>query len=50
MMIPGGSDSAFGRYGPRRGLEIVEGDSLPARLPRRDLVLAREGDEDWCVE
>ncbi|MCK1298466.1 MULTISPECIES: DUF6527 family protein [unclassified Bradyrhizobium] len=40
---------AFDRYGPRRGLEIVEGDSLPARLPRRDLVLAREGEEDWCV-
>lgn len=37
------------RYGPRRGLEVIEGDSLPTRLPRRDLVLAREGDEDWCV-
>jgi len=40
---------AFDRYGPRRGLQIVEGNSLPARLPRRDLVLAREGEEDWCV-
>lgn len=36
-------------YGPRRGLQIVDGDSLPARLPRRGLVLARDGEEDWCV-
>lgn len=33
---------------PRR-LCIVEGDSLPERLPWRDVVLARDGDEDWCV-
>ena len=33
---------------PRR-LRIVEGDSLPERLPWRDVVLARDGDEDWCV-
>src|ERR1700677_3223757 len=37
------------RVAPRRRLQIVEGDSLPAHLPRRDLVLARDGDEDWCV-
>ncbi len=48
-MIPRWLRRAFDRYGPRRGLQIVEGDSLPARLPRRDLVLAREGDEEWCV-
>lgn len=48
-MIPRWLRRAFDRYGPRRGLQIVEGDSLPARLPRRDLVLAREGEEDWCV-
>jgi hypothetical protein len=35
--------------GPRRTLHIVEGDSLPARLPFRDLVLARDQGEDWCV-
>jgi hypothetical protein len=34
---------------PARGLIIVEGDSLPARMPRRDLVLARDEGEDWCV-
>ena len=28
---------------------MIEGDSLPKRLPRRDLVLAREDGEDWCV-
>jgi hypothetical protein len=48
-MLPRWLRRAFDRYGPRRGLKIVEGDSLPARPPRRDLVLAREGDEDWCV-
>jgi hypothetical protein len=31
---------------PPRRLRIVEGDSLPRRLPWRDLVLARDGDED----
>jgi hypothetical protein len=43
-MVPRWLRRAFDRYGPRRGLQIVEGDSLPARLPRRDLVLAREGE------
>src|SRR5271156_4058247 len=35
--------------GPRRHLQIIDGDSLPSHLPRRDLVLARDADEDWCV-
>jgi hypothetical protein len=30
---------------PRR-LRVVESDSLPERLPWRDVVLARDGDED----
>jgi Family of unknown function (DUF6527) len=34
---------------PDRKLIIIEGDSLPTRLPRRNLVLAREDGEDWCV-
>lgn len=34
---------------PPRKLRIVEGDSLPSALPRRDIVLARDKDEDWCV-
>jgi hypothetical protein len=34
---------------PRRSLKIIESDTLPARLPYRDLVLAREDGEDWCV-
>jgi len=34
---------------PRRRLHVIEGDSLPKRLPRRDLVLARDAGEDWCV-
>lgn len=36
-------------HGPRRKIRIVHGDSLPPHLPKRDLVLARDGDEDWCV-
>ena len=39
----------WARIAPHRNLRIIEGDSLPPRLPRRDLVLARDGDEDWCV-
>jgi hypothetical protein len=34
---------------PRRGLEISAADLLPARMPRRSLVLVRDGDEDWSV-
>lgn len=37
------------RFGPRRRLRIIKGDSLPTRLPRRDLVLAHDDGEDWCV-
>jgi hypothetical protein len=25
------------------------GDSLPKKLPWRDMVVAREGEENWCV-
>jgi hypothetical protein len=34
---------------PARRLYTIEGDSLPQRLPHRDVLLARDGDEDWCV-
>ena len=34
---------------PRRLVRIVEGDSLPEKLPYRDLVLVREDGEDWCI-
>ncbi|MBX9609845.1 MAG: hypothetical protein K2Y51_26810 [Gammaproteobacteria bacterium] len=34
---------------PPRRLRIIDGDSLPPILPIRDLVLARDADEDWCV-
>lgn len=36
-------------FAPPRRLEIVNGDSLPAQLPYRALILAREDDEDWCI-
>ena len=34
---------------PPRRVIIVEGDTPPMKLPRRNLVLAREGSEDWAV-
>lgn len=34
---------------PRRRLRIVEGDSLPPKLPWRDIVLARDAGEDWSA-
>ena len=34
---------------PARSLRIVEGDTLPAKLPWRNVVLARDGGEDWSV-
>lgn len=41
--------NALARVSPRRRLRVIEGDSLPVRLPKRDLVLARDDGEDWCV-
>lgn len=34
---------------PRRALVVVAGDTLPDKLPPRDLVVARDAGEDWCV-
>ncbi len=34
---------------PARRLKIVESDSLPDRIPFRNLVLAREENENWCI-
>lgn len=34
---------------PDRRVRIIEGDTPPARLPLRNLVLAREDKEDWAV-
>lgn len=41
--------NVWARLGPARRLRIIEGDSLPCRMPRRDVVLARDDGEDWCV-
>ncbi len=49
MNLPKWFWRALDRFGPRRGLQVIEGDSLPARLPTRKVVLAREAEEDWCV-
>jgi hypothetical protein len=37
------------RHGPARSIRVVEGDTLPEALPRRDLVLTRDDGEDWSV-
>ncbi len=34
---------------PRRTLKIIEGDTLPEKLPRRDLVLMRDDGDNWSV-
>ena len=34
---------------PPRVLVVVDGGDLPDQLPRRDLVLLRDGGEDWSV-
>ena len=49
MILPKWLRRAWDKFGPRRGLKVVQGDSLPERLRGRDLVLARDGDEDWCA-
>ena len=49
MILPRWIRRVWDRFGPRRGLRVVDGDSLPSHLPRRDLVLARDGGENWCV-
>lgn len=40
---------AWARCEPARKLALVEGDSLPSDLPKKDLVLAREDGEDWSI-
>lgn len=34
---------------PPRRLIVIKGDSLPAEIPMRTIVLAKDGQEDWCV-
>jgi hypothetical protein len=42
-------DEAKERLLPRRRVRIAEGGVLPGILPRRDLVVTRDGGEDWSV-
>ncbi len=37
------------RFLPARRITIVEADTPPPKLPWRNLVLARENNEDWAV-
>jgi hypothetical protein len=34
---------------PARRLVVADGDGLPDEMPRRDVVLVRDDDEDWSV-
>lgn len=34
---------------PPRKLKVIQGDTLPAKMPMRTLILARDGSEDWCI-
>lgn len=34
---------------PARRLTFIEGDALPKDLPTRDLIVLRDGGEDWSV-
>lgn len=34
---------------PARRVTLAKGDVMPIALPRRGLVLVRDGQEDWCV-
>lgn len=39
----------FEKVLPARQLKIFEGEALPSKLPRRNLVLLRDAGEDWSV-
>lgn len=49
MRMPRGIRRLVDRIIPARQLKIVKGDALPKSLPRRDLVLALDDGEAWCV-
>lgn len=34
---------------PARTLTVLQGDALPVKLPRRGLILLRDGGEDWSI-
>lgn len=49
MKITGWLRRLWGKYGPGRHLQIIEGDTLPSELPSRDLILTRDNGDDWSV-
>ena len=34
---------------PRRRMRVIDSDMLPSILPRRDLIVTREDQEDWSI-
>lgn len=37
------------RHGPARRLLVIESDTLPTKMPRKNLVLTRDDGEKWSV-
>lgn len=49
MRVPSWWLRLLARWAKPRQVEFVSGDELPAVLPKRDLIVAREGEDDWSV-
>lgn len=49
MKLPYWLLKLWAKFAPRRSVQLIEGDTPPARLKSRNLYLAREDDEDWAV-
>lgn len=41
--------SLLERLLPARRIDVIEGEALPKKLPRRNMVLLRDAGEDWSV-
>lgn len=39
----------WGKFGPARNLQVIDGEALPPTLPVRNLVLVRDDGDDWSV-
>lgn len=37
------------RFLPARRIEVIDGETLPKKLPKRNIVLLRDAGEDWSV-
>lgn len=49
MRMPRWWNLIWASVAPPRRVRVIESDSLPASIGGRNLILAREDGEDWCV-